>query len=243
MLLRMFPRFAILLKRIREVIRGIAMPEETIIQSKIKWDALARKNARYYVLTDQGEEISEEVFRAAGKRDYEKLIKNDPFIQQHLNPFSDHSVLEIGVGIGRITEFLAGEFKTVSGVDISTEMISRAKERLFEKQNVTLVATDGEHYPFPNHSMDFVFSTIVFQHMPSVEVIRQNFFEIERVLKSNGIAKIQLRGVPTEKSNWFYGPAFTLNDLPELFKGINLSIFKTEGAGTKYFWVWIEKKP
>ena len=49
------------------------------------------------------------------------------------------------------------------------------------------------------------FSFIVFQHMPNKKVVGKNFEEIKRVLKNNGIAKIQVRGLPQVNSIGFMG--------------------------------------
>lgn len=236
------------MRAIRQSILGIykrvmhaPTPTETIIHSQNKWYDLARKNARYYVLSNQGEKISEEDFRAAGRRDYQKYIACDEVLRIKLSPFSGGKVLEIGAGIGRITEFIAEEFKEVCAIDISAEMVARGKKRLRSFSNVQYIATDGISYPFPQNSFDFAFSFIVFQHMPSVDVIQKNFHEISRVLKPGGIAKIQLRGVPTKRTEWFYGPAFTSESLASI-TGAHLSVIKTEGVGTKYYWVWLERK-
>ncbi len=88
--------------------------------------------------------------------------------------------------------------------------------------------------------MDLVFSFIVFQHMPSREIIRKNIEEIARVLKSDGIAKIQLRGIPVSKGNWYYGPSFNSADVQDLISGLPLSLLNIEGEGNKYFWVWLK---
>lgn len=219
----------------------VLIPTETITHSQSKWDDLARKNARYYVLSDRGEKISEQDFRTAGKRDYQKYIGCDELVRAKLFPFADKKVLEIGAGIGRITEFIAEEFQEVTAIDISTEMVIRGKKRLRDANNVHYIATNGISYPFSENTFDFIFSFIVFQHMPSVDVIQKNLYELGRVLKPSGIAKIQLRGVPTNRTAWFYGPAFTAESLAQII-GDNLSVIKTEGAGTKYYWVWVEKK-
>jgi len=225
---------------LRKAVNAI-IPSETIDASKKKWNELGSKNPRYYVLTDYGEKITEEKFKEAGKKDYRDLIENDGLLKERLSPFKEKTVLEIGCGIGRITFFIANHFKSVTGIDISESMIHEAKERLSNTTNATLVATDGLQYPFPENTFDFVFSFIVFQHMPDRKTIQSNIQEIGRVLNPRGIAKIQLRGLPTSKKNWFYGPSFTSKDLPSLLENSNLSVIKTEGVGSRYFWVWLSK--
>ncbi len=218
------------------------LPTESPDESKRKWNALATKNAPYYVMTDFGEGITEEQFRASGMKDYSELIKADVLLQSHLSPFSEKNVLEIGCGLGRITEFISKDFQSVSAIDISEEMIAKAKKRLASTTNISFQATDGVRFPFPENSFDFVFSFIVFQHMPDVATVRKNISEISRVLKSDGIAKIQLRGLPTSKLNWFYGPSFTKKNAEKLVKSFDLKVIETLGENQRYFWLWLKKE-
>ncbi len=84
---------------LRSALRKLAnafVHTETISESKDKWNKLAGENARYYVLTDYGKEISEEQFREAGKKDFAELILQDELLQKALSPLSDKTVLEIG---------------------------------------------------------------------------------------------------------------------------------------------------
>jgi len=220
---------------------NMLQPTESIPDSKQKWNKLAKENAAYYVMTNYGEGINEKQFRSSGEKDYKELIENDLFIRSTLDPFVKKDVLEIGCGIGRITEFFGKNFHSVSGVDISEEMVGQAKKRLASFQNVILKATDGLHFPFMNNSFDFIFSFIVFQHMPDKKTVRQNLNEIARVLKIGGLVKIQLRGLPTSKRHWFYGPFFELKDVESMVRSLPLSIIKTEGEGQRYFWIWLKK--
>jgi len=216
--------------------------QENIIEAKEKWNKLADKNARYFIMTDIDENIDEQKFRETGEKDYKDLILNDLLIKNQLVDFNKKSVLEIGCGIGRITEFISQDFKSVSGIDISSKMIETAKARLKNKNNINFYETDGQNYPFENELFDFVFSFIVFQHMPDKKIIEKNLREIKRVLRINGIAKIQFRGLPTSKKNWFYGPDFTKNEISKMAEKIGLSIIKYSGEGERYFWVWFKKE-
>ncbi len=120
-------------------------------------------------------------------------------------------------------------------------MIAEGKKRLDGKHNIFLTATDGLSFPFADNSFDFVFSFIVFQHMPNKKMVAQNIAEIDRVLKPHGIGKIQLRGLPTSKRNWFYGPDFTAAEAQTMLTKSNLKLIKTDGKGKRYFWILFEK--
>ena len=74
------------------------------------------------------------------------------------------SVLEIGVGTGRLAVRVAplcGEF---CGVDISPKTIERAKENLSEFENVRFTCADFLSYEF-GHTFGVVYSSLTFMHI------------------------------------------------------------------------------
>jgi len=218
------------------------LPEETICGSKKKWNKLARENSRYVIASRKGKGITEDEFKILGAENYNDLILNDPILLEKLKPYSDRNVLEIGCDIGRLSEFFANDFKNITGIDISEEMVGQGKKRLAHIKNLNFIATDGVNYPFPLDHFDLVFSYLVFQHMPSKEVIKRNFKEIFRVLRSDGIAKIQIRGGHQPyKWQWFYGPSFNLEEATKMVTEIGFKIIKTEGEKEKRFWLWLKK--
>ncbi len=227
-------------RKIRDILNDITR-SESVDESKKKWNDLANEEARYYIMSDFGRGIDEAKFVESGKKDYTRLIVDDKLLRERLQPFAYKKVLEIGCGIGRVTQFMANDFKDVVGLDISDKMVEMGNKRLLETKNIKLIATDGRTYPVANDSIDLVFSFIVFQHMADRETIRKNFEEAARVLKKGGIMKVQLRGVPTVKKEWFYGPSFDLSQLRKIIKGLPLAVLKTDGENQMYFWVWFEK--
>lgn len=76
----------------------------------------------------------------------------------------EQSVLEIGVGTGRLAVRVAplcGEFY---GVDISSKTIERAKENLAELENIRLAFADFLSYEF-NRTFDVIYSSLTFMHI------------------------------------------------------------------------------
>ena len=76
----------------------------------------------------------------------------------------DKSVLEIGVGTGRLAVRVAplcGEFY---GVDISPKTIGRAKDNLAKLENVSLTCADFLSYEF-GRTFDVVYSSLTFMHI------------------------------------------------------------------------------
>ena len=86
-----------------------------------------------------------------------------PFIEAlQLRP--EQSVLEIGVGIGRLAMRVCGNCGRFTGIDISPKTIERAKENLREFQNIRLVCGDFLTYPFAE-SFDVIYSSLTFMYI------------------------------------------------------------------------------
>lgn len=103
-------------------------------------------------------------------------------------------ILEIGCGVGRIIKPLREMFAQVDGVDIAENMIEFAKKYLADgKQNGQVYVNNGcDLQALSSENYDFVYSTIVFQHIRSISVVKNYFREIFRVLKPGGYFKIQV---------------------------------------------------
>ncbi|MEK7659359.1 MAG: class I SAM-dependent methyltransferase [Patescibacteria group bacterium] len=165
-------------------IYNIFLPNEDITSNKKKWDTLAQNNSKFFTWTEK-EDATEKEFRDSGLRDYTNLIKADSILQAKLDSINATSVLEIGCGIGRITEFFIQDFEEVYGIDISRKMVELAKQRLPLKE-IHFIENDGKTIPLKSEIIDFVFSHATFHHMPSYKVVEENFSEIFRVLKRGG---------------------------------------------------------
>lgn len=231
-----------ILQQFKLKVQNWFIPAEGISQSKQKWNELAKKNARYFVLSNYGEQITEECFSEEGKHDYEQLIASDGLLHQILGNYAERTMLEIGCGLGRLTQFLSMHFKEVIGVDISEEMLTQARLRMGKHPNVKLLVGNGQQLDVSDMSVDFVFSFIVFQHMPDVATVRSNLIEAARVLKPGGVAKIQLRGVEVSKEEWYYGPSFNHEGVLDLLKNLPIQLVREEGEGEKYYWITFLKK-
>jgi SAM-dependent methyltransferase len=70
------------------------------------------------------------------------------------------TVLDEGFGNGRFTIRVAKNAKLVKGIDISTTALGQAKKRLARSNlaNVELRLADARHLPFPDSSLDIIFS-------------------------------------------------------------------------------------
>ena len=196
-----------LLTKLKIKILNLLIPQEDIKSSKKRWQSLAEKDSKYVVWTEK-EKINDEDFRNSGKMDYSYFVKNDPILQEKLKFLKKDSALEIGCGMGRVSEFLADDFDSVYGVDISGKMIEEAKKRLSHNK-YHFFEGDGMILPINSGSINLIISHAVFQHMPNYDVVQSNFREAFRVLKPGGLFKVQLRATEISKKNWFYGVSYS----------------------------------
>jgi predicted phosphodiesterase/SAM-dependent methyltransferase len=79
-----------------------------------------------------------------------------------LNP--NKSVLEIGVGTGRLALRVCGKCGIFTGIDISSKTVERARENLREFSNVRLICGDYLTHQF-DMSFDVIYSSLTFMHI------------------------------------------------------------------------------
>lgn len=165
-------------------------------QMKGMWNQRAKLDAFYYVESSFWDG-NIDAFFALGEERAQLFI--DPIIAEMTPSASKACALEIGCGVGRFSRALASRLSSVVAVDVSDEMVHLARKLHPSDQypNLRFCATDGKSISSVQAgSIDFVFSYEVFQHMPSFEVILNNFHDIRRVLQPRGVALIHLRTEP-----------------------------------------------
>lgn len=149
------------------------------LDMKRDWNARARRNAAYFIATS--EEAGDEAFRASGERDVRAFFDG---LDEVLGP--ERHALDVGCGIGRMDEFVAPRVGSLTGLDVSGEMVAKARERLAAVPNARFVEGDGFTLaPIGDASIDLAFSHIVFQHVPR-PVVLGYFREVRRVLRAGG---------------------------------------------------------
>lgn len=113
-------------------------------------------------------------------QDYMDKWDGQAFID-NMDICKDKSVLEIGVGTGRLAIRVAplcGEF---CGIDISPKTIERAMENLAEHRNITLICDDFLNCSF-GKLYDVVYSSLTFMHIKN----KQAAINKVAILLSNG---------------------------------------------------------
>jgi SAM-dependent methyltransferase len=103
------------------------------------------------------------------------------------------TVLEIGCGLGRITRVLGDRARRVIALDISQEMLARARRHNPGLHNVQWLLGDGVSLAgVPDGTIDACVSVVVLQHMPDPSLTLGYVREVGRTLRPDGWAVLQV---------------------------------------------------
>jgi len=214
-------------------------------QMRLDWDKRAADDARYYIANSR-RDWSDEEFFASGYDTVSSYILTDMIdVCQGKTP-GDMRVLDLGCGIGRVTSALAGIFGEVYGVDISGEMIERARNALAGLTNVHLYRNNGKDLSVLGDIVfDFAFSTAVFHHIPSREVIEDNIRDVGEHLRPGCLFKFEVQGCTSIKqsaTDTWLGAPLSDDDMTAIADRCNFEPRYRVGAGLERFWLWFFKK-
>lgn len=133
-----------------------------------------------------------------------------PWLKKSIDSFDilEKEVLEIGFGMGTDHLNLARRGGIMRGIDMTTRNIEITRQRLklYEYES-DLITGDAENLPFPDNTIDFVYSFGVFHHIPNV---LQAISEIHRVLRPGGRCWL---AVYHKNSIFFWWTTFLMNYL------------------------------
>ncbi len=94
----------------------------------------------------------------------------------------------------------------------------------------------------PDVPFDFAFSFIVFQHIPSKEIIAGYVREVSRLLRPGALFKFQAQGAAeVQSADTWLGAAFSVEEMTELALCSGFEPKYHHGEGTQYFWLWFFK--
>ncbi|WP_293058478.1 methyltransferase domain-containing protein, partial [Okeania sp. SIO2B3] len=188
------------------------------------------------------------------KQVWEKSIQTwIPKIMGDIPVKPEWKVLEIGCGVGRLIKYLRETFARVDGVDISENMIQFARQYLADgKQNGEVYVNNGyDLQQLPDEYYDFVYSTIVFQHIRSISIVKSYFSEIFRVLKPGGYFRIQVHDHSAkslgnfdeegakDQQYYFSGNAYTEEQLKDLLLEVGFNLVSLKSVKP---WIWATVK-
>jgi SAM-dependent methyltransferase len=226
------------------------------------WDARARENAAWYVDTSLSyDEPDMDQFMATGR-----VVVDEALLSAPVRPAQHGRAVEIGPGLGRICAALAEHFDSVVGIDVSAEMVERARA-LVPDDRVELLVGDGVGLrPIPDASVDFVTSFTVMQHLTSRKLVLGYLREGARVLRPGGVLAIQWNNLPhplrwrLQRDVWrvrralrlglrdehraepeFVGSRVPWGPVEQTLRDAGLEIAGRKGEDTLFSWVWAVK--
>ena len=220
--------------------------EVTLEKMRRDWDERARENARFYVNTERTDWTDQEFFASGEQTVREEILTDMTNICQGKLP-SDMRVIEIGCGAGRITRALARLFGEVHAVDVSGEMVGYAQQAVADLPHAHAYQNNGMDLSVipDDKPFDFAFSTIVFQHIPSRDVIENYVREVCRLLRPGALFKFQVQGdatMQTDPDDTWLGVPFSEADARKMAEDCGFELRYHHGAGAQYFWLWFFKK-
>jgi len=92
---------------------------------------------------------------------------------------------------------------------------------------------------------DFAFSSIVFQHIPSREIIESYVHEVHRLLRPGALFKFQVQGdstLETTPDDTWLGAPFSERQAVDMAMRCGFDPRYRYGAGEQYFWLWFFKR-
>ncbi len=213
-------------------------------QMREDWNRRAREDAKYYVAFGRRSQDDDEFF-ATGKDLARGLERELKWLPAGANRRAWRA-LEIGCGLGRLMLPLSGGFGEIHGVDVSDEMVRKAREKLSHVPHAHVHLTTGADLAaFADESFEFVYSYAVFQHIPSRDVVFDYLGEARRVLKTGGIFRFQVNGLAGRMLRYdtWSGVRFSAAEIAEFARQNDFQLLALEGARTQYLWVTLRRQP
>ena len=157
------------------------------------WDGRAREDAFYFVdnrLSYRNPDL--DAFWSGGREVMANLNRD---LGVEVKPTD--TVLDLGCGVGRITRALSASAGKVVALDVSPEMLERARELNPDASNVEWLVGDGTSLAgVEDGDVDACVSQVVLQHIPDPSITLGYVREIGRVLRPGGWAAIQVSNDP-----------------------------------------------
>jgi SAM-dependent methyltransferase len=164
------------------------------------WDERARADALLYICSDRRYK-DVEAFLESGETDYRQLVA--PVLAMLDFDPRGKTMLEMGCGVGRMTHSFARRFARVCALDVSEEMLRRARALFPNLNNVLWLQGDGAGLSqMSTGTMYFIFSYLVLQHVQTADLALGYIREMLRVLKTGGAYCFQFNALTGHSMNW-----------------------------------------
>lgn len=216
---------------------------DVVEKMRADWNARAKEDANYYVAFGRREQDDGEFQDTA-----HEVVAGLEWEMRRLPagvPARSRRALEIGCGPGRLIKPMSAHFGEIHGVDISDEMVARARQRLSHIPHAHVhVARNSNLEMFASESFDFAYSYAVFQHIPSRDVVLNYLKETWRVLKPGCYIRCQLNGLPEAAARYdtWSGVRISAAEFEEFCRANDFQMLSLEGTQTQYMWTTLRKR-
>jgi len=155
------------------------------------WNELAELDPVYAISGKRkGEDWDEEAFFESGRAEIAEVVA---YLQQAAPGLRYGSALDFGCGIGRLSRAMLDHWDEVTGLDISSQMISMATKRHGDVPGLRFVVNERSDLSLlPDGELDFIYSNVTLMHVPDERAIESYVREFLRVLAPGGFALFQL---------------------------------------------------
>jgi cyclopropane fatty-acyl-phospholipid synthase-like methyltransferase len=156
------------------------------------WERFAKEDPYTYILTGLKSSDRQDFWQSGYNTVCEEFL---PLLR--VQGVARRTAMEIGCGLGRLAFPLAAHFQTVVGVDVAPEMIERARRFACDNgvRNTEFFVISGPQDLINEREfdskVDFVYSWLVFQHIPDLETIVEYLHATSLFLNKDGIALLQ----------------------------------------------------
>jgi ubiquinone/menaquinone biosynthesis C-methylase UbiE len=111
-------------------------------------------------------------------RDLEKIAA-----QQILTDIKADSIIELGCGTGKNTEWLAAKANHITAIDFSEDMMAIAKQKINQSSVIFQQADISQPWIFTERKVDLITCSLILEHIEDIDFI---FQQANNYLKENG---------------------------------------------------------
>jgi trans-aconitate methyltransferase len=157
------------------------------------WEDLGKLDPLWAILSDPAKKNNRwdlEAFLESGQAEIDAVMSKADALGY---PRQHRSALDFGCGVGRTTRALAGHFDQCLGLDIAQAMVERARSLNGDIKNCRFEqASFDDLVATPNASFDFIYCSIVLQHIADPDAIEQHLRQLVGKLARDGLLVVQL---------------------------------------------------